>query len=126
MAICLLLLSYVFVVYIPWKINHEFRTWTFSSDVWLSSDAEKRGWMAEDLIAKNILMGRSKQEVLELLGPAEKNRFVSTEEEKIRLDYYLKFMRSADGFTGFPSQHWLVVWFDKTEKVIRAEIFSDD
>lgn len=89
----------------------------FHTDRWLENE-QKRVYMVDDLLAKHKLVGKSKEEMIQLLGnPTETRRL----EETTQTLYYLGNER---GFIPIDSE-CLVLQFDHDDKVIEYKIQKD-
>jgi len=81
----------------------------FSPDDWKRSFAERRGCMTRDLLRRNLLAGKTKQEVIDLLGPAEKKSDFAD-------DGYLNYHIGRFLKWGF-DPNYLLIRFDANGKV---------
>lgn len=98
----------------------------FNSEIWHKESSTKwnngisiREQMLKDVI-KNVLPGKSKEQIEELLGPSlETNYFSSIEKDFI---YYLGPER--DGFLNIDSE-WLLLWLDENGNYKRYQIVND-
>ncbi|WP_017151397.1 hypothetical protein [Bacillus bingmayongensis] len=89
----------------------------FHADRWLKNE-QKRVYMVDDLLAKHKLVGKSKKEIIQILGyPTETRRF----EEMTQTLYYLGDER---GFISIDSE-CLVLQFDNNDKIIEYTIQKD-
>ncbi|MEY8350565.1 hypothetical protein AALF16_20115 [Bacillus cereus] len=89
----------------------------FHTDRWLQNE-EKRVYMVDDLLAKHKLVGKSKQEIIRLLGePTETRRF----EEMNQTVYYLGVER---GVIPIDSE-WLIFQFDNADKAVEYKLYKD-
>lgn len=61
----------------PWR---EYSPKPFSSQEWLAGDQIERGRMSLDLFKKRIPNGKSREEILEILGEADKKKTVEGKE----------------------------------------------
>jgi hypothetical protein len=52
-------------------VYHGYNPLPFSHEAWMTADAEARGYMLDDLLAKHRLTGRTAEEVKTLLGPPD-------------------------------------------------------
>jgi hypothetical protein len=102
-------------------INYSFpsrSTMKFDSVVWVQNK-EARVKMVDDLINRHLLDGKTKQEVIDMLGVGEEDSpyFQNTDREMI---YYLG---REDGITGIDSE-WLLIWFED-ERVLKYQVTKD-
>ncbi|WP_235190074.1 outer membrane protein assembly factor BamE domain-containing protein [Bacillus gaemokensis] len=89
----------------------------FHRDAWLEEES-KRVYIVDDLLEKHKLVGKSKEEVLQLLGnPTETGRFKETNQ----IIYYLGDER---GFIRIDSER-LVLYFNDNDKVMKYKIQKD-
>lgn len=84
---------------------------SFDATAWQQGDARTRGSMAEDLVDREILLGRSAGTVEQLLGPADKD-YAGALVYKIDLGWPFKD----------PSHYALNVYLDADRKVREAQI----
>jgi hypothetical protein len=56
-----------------WATYHGYVPLPFSHEAWVKADAETRGHMLDDLLAKHRLTGLTAEEVMTLLGPADES-----------------------------------------------------
>lgn len=54
-----------------WATYHGYTPLSFSHEAWVTADAEARGHMLDDLLAKHRLTGLTAEEVKTLLGPPD-------------------------------------------------------
>jgi hypothetical protein len=57
-----------------WATYHGYTPLPFSHEAWAGADAESRGYMLDDLLAKHQLTGLTVEEVKTLLGPPDEGR----------------------------------------------------
>ncbi|WP_410983325.1 hypothetical protein [Bacillus cereus] len=89
----------------------------FHADRWLKNE-QKRVYMVDNLLGKHKLMGKTKKEIIQLLGkPTETKRF----EEMNQTVYYLGDER---GFISIDSE-WLILQFDSDDKVVEYKVYTD-
>lgn len=89
----------------------------FDRDVWIEKE-NKRVYIVDDLLEKHQLVGKSKQEILQLLGkPTETESFMKTNQ----IVYYLGDER---GLIRIDSER-LIVNFDEKDRVIEYKIHKD-
>ncbi|WP_243523621.1 hypothetical protein [Bacillus pseudomycoides] len=89
----------------------------FYTDRWLQNE-EKRVYMIDDLLAKHKVVGKPKEEIIQLLGkPTETSRF----EEMNQTVYYLGDER---GLISIDSE-WLILQFDNDDKVVEYKLYKD-
>ncbi|MDV7763547.1 hypothetical protein [Peribacillus sp. CSMR9] len=89
----------------------------FTTERWLNDD-EGRVYLVDDLLNDHELIGKTKEEVITLLGsPAETEYF----KEEDNVVYYLGAER---GIISIDSE-WLVIWFDGNEQAVKFELRTD-
>lgn len=98
----------VFLIFSPDKFNQE---------RWLNNPS-KRVDMVDNLVSDGRLKGKTKIEIIDLLGIQDKDAYFI---EPNNLVYYLGDER---GFISIDSE-WLIIWFDDKEKVLDYEIRTD-
>jgi hypothetical protein len=83
----------------------------FSPNEWQKSDARVRGRMYGDLLKQRLLLGKTRDEVIEMLG----------EPDHSELDF-VKYAIDLGGINEtWMQKYYLIVFFDKqTNKVIKA------
>jgi hypothetical protein len=100
-------------VWAAWSLS---RHTSFQSSHWLAGDARERGEMARTLHSSSILVGRTREEVLSLLGRPD-----SSSAEEASALYY-----SVDVGVRWASAPWMytfVVTFDpKTNRVASTDL----
>ncbi|WLR55434.1 hypothetical protein LC048_24780 [Mesobacillus subterraneus] len=89
----------------------------FNQDRWLKKP-EERVDMVDSLLSEVNLKGKTKAEIIELLGEQEKDVYFK---EPNNLVYYLGAER---GFISIDSE-WLVIWFDDKGKMTNYEVKTD-
>jgi hypothetical protein len=89
----------------------------FSSERWLVN-SDERVYMVDDLLSRTKLIGRSKEEVITLLGKPDDPEYFTDDNNFV---YYLGNER---GFISIDSE-LLVIWFDVDETVLKYEILTD-
>lgn len=92
--------------------NNEFTPVSFEHHAWKSGDHELRGKMAHDLLEKKILIGKTREEVIDMLG--------SPDEETSHFVAY--FMNFGDYF-GPP--HLVHIEFDNRSKLVKEAWITD-
>jgi hypothetical protein len=90
----------------------------FDAQAWRAGDVGQRARMVHDLVRSSTLMGRTQQEVIELLGPPD-NQWPDS------LQYFYVHHRLLDGWLDLPFSNWrewLMIEFDpKSGRVIEAQ-----
>ncbi|WP_242212549.1 hypothetical protein [Bacillus cereus group sp. BfR-BA-01383] len=89
----------------------------FNQDRWLNAE-EKRVHMVDDLLQKYKLIGKSNEEITQLLGTPTETR---NEEEGVITSYYLGAER---GFIPIDSEQ-LVLQFDRDGRVLKYKVQRD-
>ncbi|SFA99914.1 MULTISPECIES: hypothetical protein [unclassified Bacillus (in: firmicutes)] len=89
----------------------------FNQEKWLNKPAERVN-MVDSMLSEVRLRGKSKTEIIKLLGEEEEKVYFK---ELNNLVYYLGDER---GFMSIDSE-WLVIWFDDKDKVTDYEIKTD-
>jgi hypothetical protein len=95
---------------------------TFDSKTWkdpelINQDPYPRRDMADELVGRRTLVGKSRAEVLEMLGEAPKSEYFTDWD----VVYWLGPQR---GFVAVDSE-WLVIRFDESDRVTEAKITTD-
>lgn len=89
----------------------------FHTDRWLQNEAN-RVYMVDDLLDKYTLVGKHKEEIIQLLGkPTETSRF----EQMNQTVYYLGDER---GFIPVDSE-WLILQFNSDNQVVECKLYKD-
>ncbi|TKH03297.1 hypothetical protein FC682_11070 [Peribacillus simplex] len=89
----------------------------FTTERWLN-DVEGRVYLVDDLINEHELIGKTKVEVITLLGSPTATEYFK---EKDNVVYYLGAER---GIIRIDSE-WLVIWFDGSDKAMKYELRTD-
>ena len=89
----------------------------FNQEIWVNKPA-KRVDMIDSLLSEVELKGKTKTEIIKLLGQEEEKAYFK---EPNNLVYYLGDER---GFMSIDSE-WLVLWFDDKDRVTDYEIKTD-
>jgi hypothetical protein len=99
-----------------WQVYHGYTPLPFSHESWVTADADTRGHMLDDLLAKHRLKGMTAEEAKTLLGPPDK-------EEKYRLYYEV-------GYRGFNSRAPMVfsytLFIDLNRQGHVEEVYTGD
>ena len=104
--VMILILNYLFV-------NHQPKI--FTSERWNSISEDKRYYMAKDLVEKKILIGKTRDEVLELLG----ENITESHQNNDGTDDISYFLGSLIG------PEFLVLRFDENNIVIDSWVYID-
>jgi hypothetical protein len=86
----------------------------FDAARWRAGDAYLRGRMAPSLFHGKILQGKTRAEVVELLGPPDEERFGGA----MKYEFYLSGSHSLNW------KEWLCISFDESEKVGEVEMID--
>ena len=87
----------------------------FDAARWRAGDAYQRGRMAPDLSHSKILKGKTRAEVVEMLGPPDEER----------IGGWMKYEFYLGGSTYLDWKEWLYVSFDESgEKVVEIEMID--
>jgi hypothetical protein len=113
--LCVIGLTPVLVLTIKLGINENESN--FSLDRWLNSHHE-RVYMVDDLLLDYDLDGKTRTEVIQLLGNPTDTKYFK---EANNIVYYLGDER---GFIRIDSE-WLVIWLDPQDKVAKYELMTD-
>lgn len=100
-----LLISVIFLLYSQGKFDRE--TWMEKPD--------ERVKMVDHFLTHNNLKGKTKRQIISLLGQPNDDGY---SKENNNIVYYLG---DEKGFFESDSE-WLVIWFDKQEKVNKYEL----
>ncbi|MDP2160605.1 MAG: hypothetical protein Q8K02_09000 [Flavobacterium sp.] len=93
--------------------------WKGNSSLDTTNDISRRGMMLKDVV-QNVLPGKNKKEIEELLGPSlETNYFKDVEKDMI---YFLDTERTS--IFNIDSE-WLLIWLDKNGKFDGYKIVND-
>ena len=65
---------FVFVAAIRWWANPGYEPIVFDKPRWAEADKETRGHMARDMLARHELVGMTRQEIAEILGPPDEDQ----------------------------------------------------
>ncbi|MFP3509539.1 hypothetical protein SB775_07725 [Peribacillus sp. SIMBA_075] len=88
----------------------------FTTERWLNND-EGRVYLVDDLLNDHELIGKTKGEVITLLGSPTETEYFKEED----VVYYLGAER---GIISIDSE-WLVIWFDGNEQAVKFELRTD-
>jgi hypothetical protein len=91
--------------------------WKKLADPWTKAERLTRNSMAEDLLAKNHLKGRSRGAILGLLGPSDRQAIFSRD----TVPYAFSYLLAPRGIDAW----WLVIEFDRSDLVVSASIQGD-
>jgi hypothetical protein len=96
----------------------------FNQNDWKNADVRVRGRMYRSLLSQNILIGKKRNEIIEILGkPNEEGDFSGTDEKNKN---YLKYEIDLGTFLeGKIQRNFLMIIFDKsTEKVDKTIVID--
>ena len=120
-GIILLIIMILFAVYYFVYENDKFRQIPFDSQRWLKSDAYHRGWMMDDLIESKILLNRTEDQIVRILGqPDEIHQ--RKEYNEYQWEYDLGIVDSNSIFMP-PYDYWLIIIFDERGQVNRTLVY---
>jgi hypothetical protein len=89
----------------------------FNQQTWFQQE-DHRVYMVDDLLSDYSLVGKTRGDVTKLLGSPTKDAYFM---EPNNIVYYLGDER---GIFRIDSE-WLVIWFDRSNKVIKFEVQRD-
>ena len=118
----LLLTAAIFALSVPafFVVKKLTRDKSFSSERWQNPTVYRTNGrldMADDLIARHLLTGKTKLEVLAMLGPEETER-------PFRDEHLVYYLGPELGFFSIDSE-WLAIRFDSTDVVMSYRLLRD-
>ena len=97
------------------KSNRE----TFDSGVWKTRDLRERGRMTNDLLSKNLLEGKGRAEIVELLGEPENTDKMGS------MEYFTDPGAWIGGANNGPRIHYLHIEFGQTDNKVNKVFVAD-
>lgn len=91
-----------------------FKPVAFEESTWKAADREQRGHMADDVVDRKILMGRTADEVCEILGDPDDNQHFN---QQHRFRYHLGHRGRNPNCPVPLTEYSLLVLFDPRESV---------
>jgi len=86
----------------------------FDASRWKAGDAHMRGRMVSSLVHGKIVEGKSRIEIVKLLGPPDAEQLGA----KMRYEFFLS------GSPSFNWKEWLCISFDRSGKCVEVEIID--
>ena len=115
MLLVLAFLSFIPPLFLVDKLGDNERKLNFTLEKWINNP-DDRGYIVDDFLNENDIVGKTKEDIQDLLGEPDTEESFSKEENKV---VYLLGLEL--GFIRMDSDY-LVIWFNDEGKVIEYEI----
>ena len=121
--IVLVMLIFVLVMLIMWRKNDGVNRLSFNSTTWKNTPSihsldSMRLRMVEDLLKTHSILGKSKEEMVALIGEPDQTEYFKTR------DMVYMLGQETDSYFAIDSQ-WLVLDLNESDNVIAFKIVTD-
>ncbi len=121
--IVLVILTFVLIMFIMWGKNDGVNRISFNSNTWKNTPATHsldsiRLRMADDFLKTYRLLGKSKEEIVGLIGEPDQTGYFNTR------DIVYMLGQETDSYFAIDSQ-WLVLDLNESDNVIAFEVVTD-